>query len=1523
MTLLLAVTTTLTAWAQNTLQFNLDYCKAGICSICIAGWVYDSDPNTKLSWELGHGIEAFAFVSTDPNEVYEGYFPIPHDDMEYIVRDDVNAAFGLTGYHSFKTMISLSPYFYLFQDDEGDISEQTFYVKIYVRANFGNGYKNYLKHSTSVIVRRNFGEGFEENPYFITDAGDWNCIADVLADKDINEYFKGCYYQMDECYEDETPVTKMFGNADDPFDGHFDGNGRTLNVQLNGTEHVAPFAYTQDATIKNLTIAGTINATQSAGGIVGYAKNTLTLKNNVCAATISGFQNYASGLLGWCDDLTMNLQNSLFKGAFSPGSGGKYHPIALKDAEKTVTMPPVFDVYYVNTAAPSEGIDNNCIPKAKGFPVSATLDAGVWDDPFVAADGQTYYGVHFTGKHLPYEYGFETPLEEDGWTMVENYYKTGFSTDRSYRGHYDFMFTYHGNPQDNHNQYLISPEFDGHSGIKVVFYYQQFLGAYSATFQVGYSTTTPDIDAFNWDNGTTTNIKQWLLYEGNFPKGTKYIAVKWNPNYMGDLLLDDFCFTVCNAPSPTLLCVGDELTEYTASLTWEAPEADETITGYTYQYKKANEADWSAETTVDATSVTLTGLTANTDYQFRVKALYGEEESVYVPVSFTTAMELPYEYGFENGMNRWSRVDDQWGHTEIKEEAKHEGEKGYYFSWSTTSSPQYLISPRFAGTQPLTVSFYYKDRKPDSGFWETFYVGYSTTTSDLNAFQWSEAIYATNIPWTRYEQTFPVGTKFIAVKYTSSYTSGLYVDDFSFSEYSAFPKPTDLTIIDLTDTEATIGWLPPEADVTGFTYQYRKSTDDEWSAETTIYTNIVTLSNLTENTTYNFRVKALGSGGTASNYVTTSFLTDGSVVSLPYTDSFENGMGGWRMYDCHQNTEIKTIYAHSGEHCFYFHTNIEKNQYLLSPHFAGGTPMKMSFYYKNYDSNHPASFMVGYGSSKIAEITWQRALKATDGEWTLYEDFLPAETQYVVICRLKDTYMLHLDDFSFTALPEIDLADQANNRLSINDNKDKEVQVTLQDRTLHRDSYWQTLCLPFSLESFSGTPLSGATVKTLSSTSFSNGTLTLNFEDANSIEAGKPYLVNWEKAAYLTLYSEEDWNAFAESVNNGKSYAGKTVMLSTSINISTMVGTAEHPFDGIFDGNSKRLTINISNGGNGAAPFRYINGATIKNVGTVGTISGGNHSAGLVGFASGTNIIHNCLVETDVNVSTCGGEYVGGILGHGTSSTTTIRDCLCNCDLDGLYIGMIYGWGDAGGTHTIENCMVEGYYTHGHTTYQTDLMLLAQGGTCNVINCYKNQEIGTQGTYLFIVGDQSQLKALLGDQWTLDGNGLLAVEKRDHTTEGYRNGINPIFLGVTISDATAPVKTSYVDFIGFTSPVTFNANDPSVLYLDEDNMLHSPSANMTLGSCRAYFKLKGGGYDVNGDSHMDISDVTSLVNIILGKSTPEDKNTADLNGDGNVDISDVTTLVNAILGKISTDTPIKVRVVVSDGTGIVYEGQQP
>ena len=1651
-------------------------------------------------------------------------------------------------------------------------------------------------------------KGSEENPHLIYDADHWNNIAEAIADDRFSQYFSDRSYRLADNFDNTTAVTRMFGTTTHPFTGTFDGNGQTLNVQLSGTEHVAPFAYTDGVTIRNLTVTGTISATQSAGGIVGYAANSLTLKSCACGATISGFCQFAGGLLGWCDDLTLNIGNCLFKGAFSPANGGKYQPIACKDTSKTVTVPPVFDLYYLNTVAPSEGLGDNCIPRAKGTPVSATLDDGVWDDPFVAADGITYYGVHFNGKHLPYEYGFETPLDEDGWTRVDcTKYTNIEKVTNSHGGNYGFCFM---EPNDQRFQYLISPEFDGHTGITVRFYYEK--SPYlleSATFQVGYSTTTPDIDAFNWDNGTTASIIQWLLYEGSFPKGTKYIGIKFHPNYHGNLDLDDFSFTVCGVPSPTHLNAID-ITEYTASPTWEAPEADKTITGYTYQYKKTNEADWSAEATVDATSVTLTGLTANTDYQFRVKALYGEDESVYVSVNFTTAMELPYDYGFENGMNRWSRVDDEWGHTGISEKAKHDGEKGYMFSWSTTSSPQYLISPRFAGNGELAVSFFYRTEntynnetfyvgyststndvdafiwgdeisvkcdqylvpegddvwvsipieswslyenvfpagtrfiaikytsnfrslflddffvvaanvgpKPkdlavknctgqtttltwtapqtsngitgyayqykkasdaawsaevtttattvtisgmtagtdyefrvktlygsdaslysrlnfttamelpyDYGFengmnrwtgmdeeWrretgisedakhegekgycfianhdnqspqylfsprlsdnselavlfyyrsesiishETFHVGYSTTTNDIDAFYWGDEISVIcdyyNVPlgndvyqaipivsWSLYENVFPAGTKYIAVKYTSNKTS-LLLDDFTFLEYVG-PKPDDLAVQNCTDQTTTLTWTAPQTsnDITGYAYQYKKASDAAWSAEVTTTATTATISGMTAGTDYEFRVKTLY-GSNASLYSTLNFT---SAVALPYSYGFEDGLGGWTEKDCYtvikdiiyteQYTGICSEIHHSGDHAFAFCPWTDDTQYLISPRLSDDSPIMFSFSYRNGVSenghNYLANFQVGGSqtTSDISAFTWSTVVTSSKN-WKNAISLLPVGTKYIAIKWLPNTYYLYLDDFRIREYVKINLADQKDNTTTITTNMGEDAIVTLQDRILHRNGYWQTLCLPFSLESFSGTPLAGATVKTLGSTSFSNGTLTLNFEDATSIEAGKPYIVNWTDAAYLTINSTEDWDAFAESVNSGKSYAGKTVMLGADINVSTMVGTAEHPFDGIIEGNHKRLTIDISNGGNGAAPFRYIKDATIKNVRTIGSVSGGNYSAGLVGFASGTNTIHNCLVETDVDVSTYGGEYVGGILGNGTSSTTTIRDCMYNGDLHGLNFGMIYGWGEAGGTHTIENCMSSGYcYLQDGSV--ADLMLVAPGGTCNVINCYKYQEVGTQDTYWpYSGGDESEIAGKLGDQWTTNAIGGLAIQLSEIITVAYTNLVNPEFIGFNISDATANVSTDYADFLGSCSPFAStegllfdeynpnngacrgalrlaNLNDAAFDGWYTDAELTTPVTTIPFaadGTVTLYTKatkplVKG---DVNGDGKVTPADAIMILYHYFGVAQNGfNEAAADLNGDSHITPADAIEALYKYFGSSSNN----------------------
>ena len=82
--------------------------------------------------------------------------------------------------------------------------------------------------------------------------------------------------------------------------------------------------------------------------------------------------------------------------------------------------------------------------------------------------------------------------------------------------------------------------------------------------------------------------------------------------------------------------------------------------------------------------------------------------------------------------------------------------------------------------------------------------------------------------------------------------------------------------------------------------------------------------------------------------------------------------------------------------------------------------------------------------------------------------------------------------------------------------------LMLSERKLFRDGFWNTLCLPFAIANFDGTPLEGATVMELDTegtysgghqTGVDGNTLYLYFKEANSIEAGKPYIVKWTTTA--------------------------------------------------------------------------------------------------------------------------------------------------------------------------------------------------------------------------------------------------------------------------------------------------------------------------------------------------------------------------------------------------------------------------
>jgi hypothetical protein len=91
----------------------------------------------------------------------------------------------------------------------------------------------------------------------------------------------------------------------------------------------------------------------------------------------------------------------------------------------------------------------------------------------------------------------------------------------------------------------------------------------------------------------------------------------------------------------------------------------------------------------------------------------------------------------------------------------------------------------------------------------------------------------------------------------------------------------------------------------------------------------------------------------------------------------------------------------------------------------------------------------------------------------------------------------------------ITLADNADNSTTISSVNGCLADVTLQDRTLYKDGKWNTICLPFDV-TIAGSPLEGATARTLTSASISGTTLNLTFGNpVEELVAGTPYIIKW------------------------------------------------------------------------------------------------------------------------------------------------------------------------------------------------------------------------------------------------------------------------------------------------------------------------------------------------------------------------------------------------------------------------------
>ena len=395
--------------------------------------------------------------------------------------------------------------------------------------------------------------------------------------------------------------------------------------------------------------------------------------------------------------------------------------------------------------------------------------------------------------------------------------------------------------------------------------------------------------------------------------------------------------------------------------------------------------------------------------------------------------------------------------------------------------------------------------------------------------------------------------------------------------------------------------------------------------------------------------------------------------------------------------------------------------------------------------------------------------------------------------------------------------------------------VTLQGRTLWKDGSWNTLCLPFSLSSLDGTPLEGATIKTLETSSFKRGTLTLNFtkdeDNLTSIEAGVPYIVKW---------------------SSGNSITDPTFENVTISNTSSPVTTDEVSFAGLYSpltvGEEKPVTYAVAELVGTTLTFK------VTDVAPDGVTSwdASNTSNG-PGWNGATSSSYKQVVF-DPSFAKARPKSCASWFSNSNVSSITGMEYLNTSEVTSMFnmFGHCYDLGSVD-------------VSHFDTRKVTNMAQMFGGPACLELDLSSFDTSNVENMTEMFGGSRPLRTIKVSDGWSL--------EKVKASASMFRDCFNLVGGAGTVFDAnhddaeyaridggtsnpgyfTQGTKPSYEQPIGEEE----DYSDRTVLYLGSGDKLYYPTEAVTIGAFRAYFMLQG---DLTaGDPAEEAQDIKAFV----------------------------------------------------------------
>ncbi|MGQ9846187.1 MAG: fibronectin type III domain-containing protein, partial [Bacteroidales bacterium] len=389
--------------------------------------------------------------------------------------------------------------------------------------------------------------------------------------------------------------------------------------------------------------------------------------------------------------------------------------------------------------------------------------------------------------------------------------------------------------------------------------------------------------------------------------------------------VDDIRFYELTCPKPTNL-TANNITQNSADLSWTAG-GSETL----WQLEWGN-AGFSLGTgtlvnNLTTPSYNLTGLTASTSYSFYVRGICGAgDTSTWAgPYTFATAcgaMTAVYTQNFDAVTapalpNCWSYIAMSSSGSPtvstVSTGASTTPNCAQLFNSTASGSSTHilLITPQFSDLPSHTTQITFKAKFSGTGT-PVLYVGTMTDPTNPGTFSNFQTITNLTNNWQEYTvafNTYSGSNQYIAFKHGLGMTNQyIYIDDVSYEPIPTCPKPTNLTVSNVTGTDATLSWNPGGSE-TSWDIEYGPNgfAHGTGTLIQNINTTTYNLTGLNPSTTYQAYVLAQCSSSDSSLWRgPVTFTTTQIPATLPYTWDFENDFNGWSVINGTQTNKWYT-----------------------------------------------------------------------------------------------------------------------------------------------------------------------------------------------------------------------------------------------------------------------------------------------------------------------------------------------------------------------------------------------------------------------------------------------------------------------------------------------------------------------------------------------------------------------------------------------------------------------------------------